>query len=187
MQPILVAYGTTEGQARKVAEFIADRLRMLGHRVDLVDTATPAAQAVQPIYQAAFIGGSVHYYRHQASVEHFVKANIDWLKGIPTAFFSVGLATLQPDGDERARADQCVQEFLQHTGLAPLKVRHVHGALKYTEYDFLKRQMQKAFHQHLGKASDTANDHEYTDWADVDAFVDEVLSAARLPGRATAR
>ena len=27
MQPILVAYGTTEGQTGKIAEFIAERLR----------------------------------------------------------------------------------------------------------------------------------------------------------------
>lgn len=184
MQPILVAYGTTEGQTRKVAEFIATRLRALGHRVDLVDTASPAAEAVQPVYQAAFIGGSVHYYRHQASLEHFVKANIDWLKGIPSAFFSVGLGMLRPDEDEQARSRKAVDDFLTHTGLKPVKVRQVHGALKYTEYDFLKRQMQKAFSKHLGQADDTAHDHEYTDWADLDAFVDETLTAAGLPGRA---
>jgi menaquinone-dependent protoporphyrinogen IX oxidase len=40
MHPILVADATTEGQTRKVAEFIAERLRIRGHRVDLADSAT---------------------------------------------------------------------------------------------------------------------------------------------------
>ena len=57
MQPILVAYATTEGQTRKMAEFVAERLRIRGHRVDLVDTATTATEAVVSVYQAAILGG----------------------------------------------------------------------------------------------------------------------------------
>lgn len=182
MQPILVAYGTTEGQSRKIAEFIAERLRIRGHRVDLVDTATPAAEQVTPIYQAAFVGGSVHYYRHPAALAHFIKANIAWLKVVPTAFFSVGLAMTQPHADEREKAKALVRGFLQETGLVPLKLRYVAGALKYTQYDFMKRLLERSFHPHLANASDTAHDHEYTDWNDVEEFVDEFLAAAEIPG-----
>jgi menaquinone-dependent protoporphyrinogen oxidase len=35
MQALLVAYATTEGHTRKVAEFIAERLRIRGHRMAL--------------------------------------------------------------------------------------------------------------------------------------------------------
>ncbi len=34
MPPILVAYASMEGQTRNIAEFIAERLRIRGHRVD---------------------------------------------------------------------------------------------------------------------------------------------------------
>ena len=87
MQPILVAYGTTEGQTRKIAEFIAERLRIRGHRVDLVDTATPAAQQLGASYQAAIVGGSLHQQRHQRSLEHFLKDNRVWLDAMPLALF----------------------------------------------------------------------------------------------------
>ncbi len=184
MQPILVAYASTEGQTRKIAEFMAERLRIRGHRVDLVDTAGPTAEAVQPIYQAAFLGGSVHYYKHQASLAHFIKANIDWLKAVPTGFFSVGLAMTQPHADEREKAGKLVDEFLQQTGLAPIKVRQVAGALKYTQYDFFKRLVERTLSKHLPDSGDTAHDHEYTDWNDVELFVDEVLAAAKIPGGA---
>ena len=50
MKPILVVYGTTEGHTRKIAEFIAERVRKRGKNVDLVDSATPDANDVQPIY-----------------------------------------------------------------------------------------------------------------------------------------
>ena len=85
MQPILVAYGSTEGHTRKVAEFIAERLRLRGHRVDLVDTATPAAQEVTAVYQGAVLGGSLHQHRHQASLAHFIKSNHAWLSAMPVA------------------------------------------------------------------------------------------------------
>jgi menaquinone-dependent protoporphyrinogen oxidase len=182
MQPILVAYATTEGQTRKVAEFIAERLRIRGHRVDLVDVTTPAAQALTPVYQAAFIGGSVHYDRHQGALVDFVHSNRAWLNALPSAFLSVGLATVHPAAGGREHAQQCTADFLAATGLQPRMLRSVAGALKYTRYDFFKRMVERMLHQDLEGAADTAHDHEYTDWADVGAFVDDFLAAAHVPG-----
>jgi menaquinone-dependent protoporphyrinogen oxidase len=87
MKPILVVYGTTEGHTRKIAEFIAEHVRRRGKHVDLVDSATPEASQVQPIYSGVFIGGSVHHQRHQTALRHFVKENLAWLNVVPTAFF----------------------------------------------------------------------------------------------------
>jgi menaquinone-dependent protoporphyrinogen oxidase len=62
--------------------------------------------------------------------------------------------------------------------LKPRHVRLVNGALLYTRYDFFKRMMMKMISRQQGRTTDTAHDHEYTDWADVEAFVDEFLTAA---------
>jgi menaquinone-dependent protoporphyrinogen oxidase len=180
MQPILVAYATTEGQTRKVAEYIAERLRIRGHRVDVVDTLSPAAEAVSAAYQAAFIGGSVHYDQHQGWLMHYVKSNLAWLNAMPTAFFSVSLAPVHADAGGRAHAQQAADRFVEQTGLKPRLVRLVNGALRYTQYDFFKRMMMKMISRHQGHTTDTATDHEYTDWADVEAFVDEFLTAAGI-------
>jgi menaquinone-dependent protoporphyrinogen oxidase len=182
MQTILVAYGTTEGHTREVAEFVAERLRIRGHRVDVVDTASAAAAHVQPIYQAAFIGGSVHYRRHQTALAHFVRVNLSWLESIPTAFFSVNLAMKHIDAGDQIEAERNARGFLEETGLQPKRLRLVAGALKYSQYDFFKRFMQRAIARHWGGATDSTADHEYTDWNDVEAFVDEFLTAAGLGG-----
>jgi menaquinone-dependent protoporphyrinogen oxidase len=182
MQPILVAYATTEGQTRKVAEFIAERLRIRGHRVDLVDVATANALDVTAAYQAAFLGGSVHYGRHQGALLHFVKSNLDWLSAMPSAFFSVAMASVHHSAGGRAHAQACADEFVAHSGLLPLSVRLVAGALKYTRYDFFKRMVERLLHNRLDGADDTAHDHEYTDWDDVEAFVDQFLAAAHITG-----
>jgi len=184
MQPILVAYATTEGHTRKVAEFIADRLRVRGHRVDLVDVATPAAQAVTAAYQAAFIGGSVHNHRHQSAMLHFAKSNRAWLGALPVALFSISLSALDRDMNSRIDALRMADDFIDESGLKPLLTRCIAGALKYTQYDYMKRLIMRLIAQQKGRSVDTSKDTEYTDWDDVEAFVDEFLRLARIPGGA---
>lgn len=185
MQPILVAYATTEGQTRKVAEFIAERLRIRGHRVDLVDVATPAAaQGVTGQYRAALIGGSVHQDKHQDALAHFAKSNREWLAAMPVALFSVSLAAATDDADSRQEAKRALEAFVEETGLRPWATRCIAGALKYTQYDYLRRLVMRLIAKQRGRSTDAAHDHEYTDWDDVEAFVDEFLAEAHLPGGA---
>lgn len=182
MQPILVAYATTEGHTRKVAEFIAERLRIRGHRVDIVDVAGATALDVTAAYQAAFIGGSVH--QHQSALLHFVKSNRDWLASMPWALFSVSLAAAQDDMDSRLEAQRMADEFIDDSGLKPLVTRCVAGALKYTQYDFFKRMMMRMISRERGGSTDTSKDIEYTNWDNVEAFVNEFLAAAHIAGAA---
>lgn len=180
MKPILVAYGTTEGHTRKIAEFMADRLRSRGRTVDVVDTTTPAAEQIQPIYAGAFIGGSLHQHKHQSSLAHFIKANLGWLDTIPVAFFSVSLSMAGQDPEARAEAKQLAEAFLEETGLRPGMTRLIAGALKYTQYDFFKRYIMRQIAKDAGGDTDTSRDHEYTDWNDVARFVDEYIAATEL-------
>jgi len=183
MKPILVVYGTTEGHTRKVAEFIAERVRRHGKTVDLVDSAMPDASQVQPIYSGAFVGGSVHHHRHQTALVHFVKENLAWLNVVPIAFFSVNLAMLHKDAEGRAEARQCVDAFLEETGLKATKAFLVAGALKYTQYDFFKRALLRYFVKPGGVDAAAIQDTEYTDWDDVARFVDEYLAGTQGEGR----
>jgi hypothetical protein len=76
MKSVLVVYGTTEGQSRKVAEFIADALKARGVEVELVDSAAAGATQVQPVYAAVIVCGSLHLHSYQASLVRFVKRNM---------------------------------------------------------------------------------------------------------------
>jgi menaquinone-dependent protoporphyrinogen oxidase len=183
MKPILVAYATTEGHTRKIAEFIAERLRKLGKTVDLVDCATPSAEQVLLIYAGAFVCGSVHYQRHQTALAHFVRDNLAWLNEIPTAFVSVNLAMLHKDAECRAEAKQCADAFLDETGLRTSMVRLIAGALKYTQYDFFKRALLRYLVKPGGIDAKVSGDMEYTDWEDVGRFVDEYVAATQGDGR----
>jgi menaquinone-dependent protoporphyrinogen oxidase len=183
MKPILVAYATTEGYTRKIAEFIAERVRKLDKVVDFVDCATPSAEQVLPIYAGAFLCGSVHYQRHQSALAHFVRENLAWLNEIPIAFVSVNLAMLHKDADARAEAKQCADAFVDETGLRPSMVRLVAGALRYTHYDFFKRALLRYLVKPGGIDAGASGDAEYTDWEELGRLIDEFVATTQSEGR----
>lgn len=180
MKSALVVYGSTDGQTRKIAGFIAEALQARGLKVDLVDSATPSAEAVQPRYAAAVLAGSLHEHLHQKSLQHFALANAGWLNAIPTLFLSVSLEAAMPDAVDRHQARHHLQCFLDVTGLKPLRAEPISGALRYTQYDWLRRTMVRLIARQMGASTDTAHDCEYTDWDALERTVDEFVEAAKL-------
>ena len=91
---ILVFYGTTNGQARKVARAVAETFRAEGAAVDLVDAASRTDPAPE-LYTACVVTASVHIGGFQRSVRRWVKAHASALNVAPTAFVAVCLGVLE--------------------------------------------------------------------------------------------
>jgi len=178
---VLIAYGTTEGQTRKIAEFIANAVRAQGISAETVDTATDAAAKVQPVHVAAIVCGSLHQQQYQSSLRHFLRHNRAWLAGIPTAFASVSMTAVLNDAQSRAELEQIAKKFYGETGWTPRFTLHVAGALRYTQYDFFKRLVMKLIAKHYGGDTDTLHDHEYTDWDALTRFVRDFLAGTQVP------
>jgi menaquinone-dependent protoporphyrinogen oxidase len=166
-------YGTTEGQTRKIAQRIAAELEKLGHEVELRDSTTMAEPLAADTFDAVMIGASVHQGSHQAAVQHFVSANLAVLGQLPTAFFSVSLVASSSDPEDRKDALNLIEAFCEKTGWRPSLTRSIPGALRYTEYDFLKRWIMKLIVRHYSGPTDSSRDYEFTDWDDVARFAQE--------------
>jgi menaquinone-dependent protoporphyrinogen oxidase len=54
-------------------------------------------------------------------------------------------------------------------------VKPVAGALLYTKYNFIVRFVMKQIVKKKSGSTDTSRDHEYTDWAALDRFVEDLL------------
>lgn len=175
---ILVVYGTTEGHTRKIAEFVGDKLRQRGHVARVIDSASAEARQVQPVYDGVVLGGSLHQGKHQSALMHFIRENAGWINGLPNAFFSVSLSMASAHDDERREAVEIARQFVDEAGLNAGIVHCVAGALLYTKYDYFKRFIMRRIAEKEGGEVDTSQDHEYTDWDDVAAFVDRYLAAA---------
>lgn len=177
---IMVLYATREGQTAKIAERFAQDLRAHGCTVELHDlrekeVAVGGASAV-------VMAASVHLQKHEKEMVAFVRAHRDELARLPTLFLSVSLseagAEMKDRPEEvRARASEEVrgmaEKFFATTGFRPTMWSPVAGALMYSHYNFLIRFIMKKIAAAEGASTDTTRDHEYTDWAALDAIATE--------------
>ena len=173
MIPVVIAYSTTEGQTRKVAEAMASALAEQGYRADVVDVGTERAAQVQPFYAAAIVGGSVHMGRHAPELARFLRDNAGWLASVPLAVFSVSLTAAQEGPDSETTTAHMLEDLLKGTGLAPARSCRIAGALRYSEYGPVKRIAVRSVARATGAPVD--GDVEFTDWEDVRRFAVEFV------------
>jgi menaquinone-dependent protoporphyrinogen oxidase len=169
MTKIFLAYGTTEGQTAKIADFLSEVLR--GHGYDVTTrNVRETATTIPDDYDAVIVGASIHMGKHDKHIVDFVGKNKEILTRMPSAFFSVSLAA---HGDT-AEAEGYVEQFQQQTGWRPGKVAMFSGALLYTEYGFIKRHMMRKIARdkpgELG--TDLSRDYIYTEWDGVKRFAE---------------
>ncbi len=184
MTRILIAYGTSEGQTARIAEYLAGVIRDQGHEAVPVDIRRAGAPAPDG-YDAVIVGASVHMGKHQSCVRDFARKNRAVLEHLPSAFFSVSLAAQDTTEAARREVEGCVEKFVQQTGWRPRKVGLFAGALLYTRYGFFTRWIMRKIARSKGSSdTDTSRDYFYTDWADVRRFAEEFLETSFPKARA---
>ena len=171
---VLIAYGTTEGQTRKIAEWSGKRVRDHGHEVELYDSASLAPVLDVGAFHAIIVAASVHQERHQETLSNFVIAHREQLNSKSTAFISVSLSAVL----EYDEAQSYVDRFLATTRWRPRKILLLGGALRATEYDYFQREIVKFIVMKRGEALDMERDYEFTDWNVLADFIDEFVAAA---------
>jgi menaquinone-dependent protoporphyrinogen oxidase len=171
---ILILYGTTDGHTAKIAGFLADRLRSLGAGVDVGNAATSDPDLAD--YAGIIVAASVHAGGYQRSVGRWVRTHAEALRGRRTAFLSVCLGVLQQSPEVIAELSAIKGRFVARTRWTPTQFKIVAGALPYTRYGWLKRIIMRRIARKAGGATDTAHDHEYTDWHDLRAFAESFCS-----------
>lgn len=171
---LLVAYATTEGHTRNIAEFIAQTAAAQNHAVDVCDSAMPI-RLTRAGYDAAILGGSVHQGQHQMQLRNFVLEHSAVLRALPCAFFSVSLSAAIAQEMYQEEAEGYVQSFLEDVAWQPLETACFAGALKYGEYDYFKLMVLKLLAGQLAPGTVKAKDTIYTDWQAVKTFTEKFL------------
>jgi menaquinone-dependent protoporphyrinogen oxidase len=173
---VLIVYGTTEGQTRKVATQAAAHIREHGHQVELHDSATLASDLNLGAFQAFIIAASVHQEHHQDTIRNFVFSHRELLNAKPSAFISVSLSAALED--EKAEAQKYVDRFLSVVGWQPRTTLLLGGALRFTEYDYFQEQIVKFVVMKRSGDPSLESDHEFTDWNALADFIDRFLETA---------
>jgi menaquinone-dependent protoporphyrinogen oxidase len=170
---VLVVYGTTEGQTRKIAERTAAHIRECGRQAVLRDSAALASDSDLESFHAFIIAASVHQQQHQETITAFVIAHRKLLNAKPSALISVSLSAVLEEG--QTEAQKYVDRFVSVTDWRPRMTLLLGGALRLTEYDYFQEQIVKFIVLKGGSAASAGRDREFTDWNALAGFVDRFL------------
>ncbi|MBE0414057.1 flavodoxin domain-containing protein [Yoonia sp.] len=160
---ILIAYASTEGQTRKIAQFCADHFLQDGHSVELLPAAD-ADHIVFSRFDAVLLAGSVHGGKYQKPLVRLARQRAAALTVMKSAFLSVSLAAAGTDKDDWDSLSDIVERFAAKTGWTPKSVMHVAGAFRFSEYDFFKSWAMRWIAAQKDQDVDPHQDKEYTDW-----------------------
>lgn len=178
MTHILIVYGTTDGHTRKIAQVLAEDLRAKGCSVDILDAADSGRRLSPEAYDGVVVAASVHIGDYQKTVARWVRQHAAALSAVPSAFLSVSLAVFERRAQVRSEIISIMERFLERCGWRPMITKMVAGALPYTRYGWLKRQMMKRIVAQAGGDTDTTRDFEYTDWIDLRNFAQDFAAVA---------
>jgi menaquinone-dependent protoporphyrinogen oxidase len=169
---ILLIYGTTEGQTRKISEFIKPELEKQWHVVSLCDaTNHPLAPDG---FDAVIIASSVHAGKYQAAVKHYIQKYHAQLNKMHSAFISVSLTAAGDDAEEHKELQDITDKFLAACSWKPCLIEYTAGALLFTEYDYFKKVIMRMIAKREGHPA--TGDTEYTDWSKLRAFLKKFIA-----------
>jgi len=177
MCKLLVIYDTYDGQTEKIANAMTEAARCLGHEAEAERVEFMSGHLVTSFLDAVIIGGPIHAGAHSRPLRDFIKTNETQLRMIPSAFFSVSMSAAGTE-DQRDDANRCMNKFLESVNFEPLERIILPGALKYQRYGRFKRFLMKRIVGIAGGETDTSQDHEYTNWAEVSQYVGHFLEKA---------
>jgi menaquinone-dependent protoporphyrinogen oxidase len=181
----LVIYATDEGQTEKIAIRIANQLTKLKLAVDRHNIAIdPDEPIALDAYDAVIVGSPIHYSHYDSRMASYLKHYRNTLREMPSAFYSVSLGILSGEKSERDEVRKLTDAYLAETGWSPPLRIHFGGALTYSRYGWLKRRLMRWISGRAGGPTDTDHDYEFTDWDQVDQFVEnfvEFVASCKRP------
>lgn len=170
MSRILIAYASSHGQTRKIANTLATELRSRGHDVELADALMAMPPPVED-YDCVVIGSRIQLGLHARPLLDYIADNRAELHAIPSYLFSVSMAAASKPG---ADPQGYLERLFAATHWQPRAAIAFAGGLPYRSYGVILRFVMKLISRVAGHSTDTRRDHEYTDWGQVRRFAADI-------------
>lgn len=159
----LIAYSTVDGQTRKIAERLAEKItgEVTIKKFEEVTTLDE--------YDKVIVGSSIRYGKFPKRLYHFVEKNKVILNEKQGEFFGVNLIARNPE-KRTVENNVYVRKFLEKVNWQPREVVIFAGALNYTTYNFFDKKMIQLIMKITKGPTDATKDIEFTDWEQVDKY-----------------
>lgn len=172
----LFIYSTHDGQTKKIMTALADKMSS-EMPYDMVDIES-ADQINLTEYDMICVGAAIRYGYFNKKIKAFINDNAALLNQKKTAFFSVTLIARKLE-KRTPETNSYTRKLLQSIQWKPTIAETFAGALHYPRYNWLDKMMIKLIMKMTGGETDTTQDIEYTDWQQVDAFGDKLITLAK--------
>ncbi|WP_323786177.1 flavodoxin domain-containing protein [Thalassovita sp.] len=174
---VLIVYASSEGQTRKIARKIMDRIADSGQAVELLPVSEAKGTDFSR-FDRMIVAAPIHAGHYSRALSDFLSHEVENLSNVPMLFLSVSLAAAGHDAEDWRGLDQILDDFTAATGWQPSRVEQIAGAYKPSEYDVFRRYIMRRILAAKDPDADLDADKEYTDWAALEALVDEWLARA---------
>ena len=157
---VLIAYETSKGSTREIANAIAEEIRTAGwdaEAVEIKDSPRPED------YGYVIVGGPIYLGRIKG-VRGFVGSHEAVLSERLIGAFAVGMSFAVPDKETQASGRKALDE-----AIAPLAAKHLGyfaGKIDMEKLSFIQKIMIKAVKSPVG---------DYRDWAAVKSWAQEIV------------
>jgi len=175
----LLIYSTVDGHTRLICERMQAAMTALGQPATLV-----ALEQAHTLELASFdrivIGASIRYGKHRPQVMAFIKQHQALLERKANALFSVNIVARKPEKNQ-PHTNPYMVKLLKQLDWQPQLLGVFAGRLNYPALGYIDRQMIR-FIMYITKGpTDPTQVVEFTDWAQVQAFAQQVCALPR-PG-----
>lgn len=173
MSRLALLYMGCEGQTRKITERIDYCLTRSGHDTVVISIAELKDDFSLESFDGVILGSSIRYGKHHRECYQFIEKYSDQLARIPSYFFSVNLTARKPERRD-PHNNRYLQKFLKQISWTPDRVDVFAGALLYTQYHWVDKQMIRLIMKLTGGPTDITQNTEFTDWRRVKAFAEQL-------------
>lgn len=174
---IAMCYASHDGQTRKLALYLADKLMDQGLLLTLDDlnATQPSPEDISEAGQLILIA-PVRYGYHLPAMEAFVNKNRSALEGKPLVLVSLNL-TARKDNKNTPETNPYMRKWVKKLGLHPDLQAVFAGKLNYALYPWWEKQIIRLIMKITGGPTNLDANIDFTRWDRVEALALQVASS----------
>ena len=167
----LIIYSSTDGQTKKICEFIKNNFdnKEFVEMLSLEDAFNLNIND----YDQIILGASIRYGNYKSNLFKFIKNNIEILDKKKNAFFSVNVVARKTEKNTPS-TNPYIKKFLKKTYWRPKKIEVFAGKVDYPNYNFFNKLVIRFIMFITKGPTDISQSYEFTDWAKVKNFSKEL-------------
>jgi menaquinone-dependent protoporphyrinogen oxidase len=181
MKSVLVLYMSQGGHTARIARKICESIRAGGGRAEMMSINEAVHEGVDwEAFDVIALGAPVLYGTYHKSVLDFIKDNRQKLESTPGSFFNVSVVARTP-AKATVEGNRYMQKFLELSPWKPGDLKVFAGKVDYPSWGWLDTIMIQMIMKFTKGPTDKTAVIDYTNWDDVAAYGQHLLTLAEPP------